>query len=124
MEFINKYFVDVVKNHYIEFTGKADREQFWYFFLINLALFFVLWIALLILVAIFAILSSSLAFYLGGLLWLAYMIIAFGLLLPNLGIAARRLTDAGFEWWMCFGLLIPFVNLAILVLCALPAKSK
>ena len=29
----NTYFVDVLKNHYTDFNGRANRPQYWYFVL-------------------------------------------------------------------------------------------
>ena len=38
----NTYFVDVLKNHYTDFNGRANRPQYWYFvlfvFIISLVL--------------------------------------------------------------------------------------
>ena len=39
---MNKYFIDVIKNHYCDFSGKATRTQFWLFVLVSFIVSFVL----------------------------------------------------------------------------------
>jgi len=124
MEFFNKYFLDVVKNQYIKFEGKANREQFWYYALVYFVLYFAVMIALAILGAICAAISYKLAAIVSVLGLLIYLALALGLLLPTLGIAARRLTDGGFSPWLLLLGLIPFGGFVVLVLCALPSKAS
>jgi len=110
MNWFNTYFIDVVKNHYLDFEGKANRKQFWSYVLA----WIIIWVVLIILGAIF---SSSLFMW---ILWL----LAIALLLPNIAIGCRRLRDAGLSpWWMLL-LLIPIVDLAVLVMWILPSKGK
>ena len=82
----NTYFLDVIKNHYIDFAGKADRKQFWLWVLWNLIVFVVL---------------SFLLSFLGQAGKVIYFLCQLAILLPSLGICARRLRDADFSpWWL------------------------
>ena len=76
------YFFDVITKHYLDFTGRANRKQFW---------LWILWV--LICSMVVAVIS-----------WLSMLIIAriFGIaiLLPHLAICMRRIKDAGFKpYW-------------------------
>ena len=42
MKVFNTYFLDPIKNHYIDFGGKATRTQFWLFVLFGILIFLVL----------------------------------------------------------------------------------
>ena len=106
---MNKYFIDVVKNHYIDFSGKATRTQFWMFALWNFIISFVLGLICGIFLKNYADTVS--------------MIYSLALLLPALGIAARRLRDGGFSPWLLLLLLIPVIGwIALLVLYCMPSK--
>lgn len=80
------YFFDVITKHYLDFTGRATRKQFW------------LWILWLLICSIVV----------GVISWLSMLIIAkiFGIaiLLPHLAICMRRIKDAGFKHY--WGLLL------------------
>ena len=78
------YFIDVIKNHYFDFKGKATRKQFW------------LWILWMILVVILVSLLRMIP-DVGNLLGI---IILLGLILPNWGIMTRRVRDAGLNPWL------------------------
>ena len=107
---MNKYFIDVIKNHYIDFSGRATRTQFWLFVLIN----FIVSLVLGIICGMF--LKQNTASMVTWIYWLA-------LLLPALGIAARRLRDAGFTPWLLLLLLVPGIGwLILLVLHLMPSK--
>ena len=109
---MNKYFIDVIKNHYIDFAGKATRTQFWLFVLWNLIVSFVLG-----LIMGLAGLSANTSDIVKWVYFLA-------LLLPSLGIAARRLKDAGFTPWLLLLYLIPVLGwIALLILYILPSKK-
>ncbi len=105
----NTYFWDVIKNHYLDFSGKADRKQFWLYVLWAFIVFFVLGIVF----SFFGKTGTALL----GLCELA-------VLLPSLGIAARRLRDGGFSPWLLLLSLIPFLGgIILLVLYLLPSKK-
>lgn len=107
------YFIDVIRNHYIDFKGKATRKQFWMWylccFLITFAVSFVLnFIAgfcqglqipsapeikhtVTIIVAIFT------------------NIFSIATLLPNLSISARRIRDAGLSVFLVLLMLPSYI---------------
>ena len=116
MNVFSKYFIDPIKNHYVDFAGKATRTQYWAYAGFN----FLVYMAIFILTAVLGQMSDTLAM-LAGLL---YMLFSLGIFLPSLAIAARRLRDGGFSPWLLLLGLIPFVGgLILLVLLLLPSKN-
>ncbi len=93
------WYLQVLKK-YAVFSGRARRKEYWYFFLFNMIISFVLglignW------VGIHTVLS--------GLYSLA-------VLLPSLGVSIRRLHDTGRNgWWLLIGL-IPLIGAIILLI--------
>lgn len=71
-------FIDTVTNHYFDPNGRVGRPQFWYFVLVEIVAAFAL-----------AIVQS--------IVWPGILTALFGLamLLPNYGMATRRLQDTG-----------------------------
>lgn len=105
MEFFNQYFLDIIKNRYVDFEGRTGRTEFWRY----LAIYLIIHIALSILSRIPLI----------GLIFGIILILFFlATLLPTLGIGARRLHDVGKSGWLQFLLLIPGLGLVILALIA------
>ena len=137
---MNKYFIDVIRNHYGDFSGKATRTQFW---------LWVLWYVF------FAVLLMGLSMIL-PILCILLFVMAIGLLVPNVAIVVRRLRDGGFSPYLAFlmlpyyignllghlpdsvyenigtigaisflfsGLVVLVCNIALLVLMCLPSKS-
>ena len=102
------YFFDVIKNHYVDFKGRARRKEYWMYTLFN-------FLAILIFYALFFVAAYSqqqtLMYIISGILWL-YCI---GLILPSLGVAIRRLHDIGKSGWWLFVSLIPAVGGIILL---------
>jgi uncharacterized membrane protein YhaH (DUF805 family) len=98
-------FLDTVTNHYIDFNGRVGRAQFWYYILVS--------VVLAIGVAIVSAVTTRLLSDLFGL----------ALLLPNLGMTARRFQDVGKPGSWVLILAIPLVLsilLSILVLLSGP----
>ncbi|WP_286971219.1 DUF805 domain-containing protein [Flavobacterium sp. UBA4854] len=83
----------VVFENYANFSGRARRQEYWMFFLVNLIISFVLG-------------------FIAGLVSPSLVIIAniysLAVLLPGIAVAVRRMHDVGKEWWY---ILIPFYNL-------------
>ncbi len=99
---INNY-IEVLKK-YTVFDGRAGRPEFWWFQLVHFAIS----IALAILVAT----TSDILGILQGIYGL-------GVLLPVLGVGARRLHDTGRSGWFQLMLLVPIIGWIILIiLCA------
>lgn len=107
---MNKYFIDVIKNHYFDFSGRATRTQFWMFVLINWIVSFVLGIVC----------GMFLKEQTANIIIAIYTL---ALLLPGLGIAARRLRDGGFSPWLLLLGFVPIIGWIILIiLYIMPSK--
>ena len=96
MNAINTYFIDVIKNHYFDFNGRATRTQFWLYVLFR-------WLLGLL---VYFILVSLIGGKIGSILWWTFYL---ALELPFLGIAARRLHDIGRSGWWLIVLYLPFL---------------
>lgn len=92
-ETFNTYFWDIIKNHYVDFKGKATRQQFWMFVLF----YFV----------INAVLGQVCQWFLKGTS-AAVLPALYGLalFLPYLAITCRRFRDAGVSLAWFFIILI------------------
>ena len=92
------WYLDVIKNKYFMFDGRARRTEYWMFTLINIVVSVVL-----------AIVDSLYGMpVLQGLYVLA-------ILLPALGLTVRRLHDTGRGGWWILIALVPFVGGLILL---------
>ncbi len=87
-----KYFFDVLKK-YAVFNGRARRKEYWYFFLFNVLISFVVGF----------IAGATNTPFLGTIYSLA-------LLLPGIAVAVRRMHDVDKSGWYC---LIPIYNLVL-----------
>jgi uncharacterized membrane protein YhaH (DUF805 family) len=93
------WYLDVLKNKYATFDGRARRKEYWMFFLVNL------------------IISLVLGFIEGifggpGLLGLLYSL---AVLIPSIAVTVRRLHDTGRSgWWILIGL-IPVIGWIVLL---------
>jgi len=97
------WYLAVLKN-YVGFTGRARRQEYWMFTLVNVIIYAVLYI-------LFVSTSSQIFFILYSLYGLA-------VLLPSLAVFARRMHDIGRSgWWILLGL-IPLVGAIILIVFA------
>lgn len=87
---------------YFNFEGRARRSEFWWFVLANFC-------------------ASIVLSFLGNLInfpWLT-TILSLALLIPSLGLTARRLHDIGKSGWMMLISIIPIVGAILLIIwCA------
>lgn len=81
-------------NKYVDFSGRAARPEFWWFFLFQIVVMFV-------------------AQMIGG--DILYGLLALALLLPGLAVGARRLHDIGKSAWFLLLGLIPILGFFILL---------
>jgi|1185.fasta_scaffold557531_1 uncharacterized membrane protein YhaH (DUF805 family) len=92
-----------LQQKYADFTGRARRSEYWFFFLFN----FIAQSVAGILDGLFRI-RSVYGGPIQGLVWLA-------LLVPSLAVGVRRLHDTGRSgWWLLIGL-IPIVGWIVLL---------
>lgn len=86
------WYPEVLKK-YAVFEGRARREEFWTYTLVNLIVSFVL-------------------HFIAGFLGLIYSL---AVLVPSLAVGARRLHDTGRSgWWQLVGL-IPLIGIIVLI---------
>jgi uncharacterized membrane protein YhaH (DUF805 family) len=98
--FINIY-KDVLTNKYAEFDGRAGRQEFWSFVLVN-------FLVSLVLGVVGSMIDSSM---LGNLYSLAVFV-------PGIALGARRLHDIGKSGWWQLLALIPVIGWIILIIWA------
>jgi uncharacterized membrane protein YhaH (DUF805 family) len=101
-----EWYLDVLKNHYADFDGRARRKEYWMFTLINVGVVIGLSIVAGILGAIWEPLG-----WLGYLAYLAYML---AVLVPGIAVSIRRLHETGKTGWLLLLGLIPLLNLVLL----------
>ena len=94
-------FMDTVQNHYMDFAGRVPRAQFWYYILV-------------------AVVIGIAAAIIGGVAGTTLLsaVVSLALLLPNAGMAARRMQDTGrsgqLVWvWVIVGAVYGVINLLI-----------
>jgi uncharacterized membrane protein YhaH (DUF805 family) len=93
-------FTEAVKTcltKYVDFEGRAGRPEFWWFALFQF-----------ILMAVIGMFSNALQ-----------GVISLALLLPGLGVGARRLHDIGKSGWFLLLWLVPFVGWLVLLYWAI-----
>ena len=107
--FFEYYFLDLFIRHYIDFSGKTSRKQFWFGYLCMSALFFMLFCLDLV----------------TGLLIVWTLIGTLTLTLPAVAATVRRLHDTGRSgWWYCIQF-VPIVGpVWLIVLLAQKGETK
>ncbi|GMA13692.1 DUF805 domain-containing protein [Deinococcus metallilatus] len=104
---MNEY-LNVIRNHYADFRGRARRREYWMFYLINTIISLILYLPFIVQTVGApdpeSVMPSGLALV-SSLLFLLYSLAVF---LPALAVSVRRLHDTGRSgWWF----LINFVPL-------------
>lgn len=98
------WYLDVLKNKYATFSGRARRKEYWMFLLINL----VVSVALALIDSLIGSVSESGM----GLLSSVYSI---GVLIPLLALSVRRLHDIGRTGWWVLISIIPVIGAVVLL---------
>lgn len=105
MNALKTYLVDPIVKHYVDFSGRATRKQFWLYTLFVYVILLVIG-------------------FFGDTGAMISNICLLAVLLPSLAIAARRLRDGGFSPWFLLFLLLPAVGwIVLLVFYCLPSKN-
>ena len=97
MNEILAYVKRVYLEKYVCFSGRANRKEFWYAFLFNFVVTFILG------------LFGKVGMYI-SYVWMLVV------LLPTLGVAARRLHDINKSGWLLLLCLIPLIGEIILII--------
>lgn len=98
-----------VFSKYADFSGRATRSEYWYFYLFNFLVGMVYYIAL------FAMLGSgSRDSSAAGYLSVMIIIYALVMTIPSLAVTVRRLHDTGHSGWWIFLNLIPVIGSIVL----------
>lgn len=106
--YFNKYFLDVVKNHYNDYKGRANRSQYWYFVLFCVLIS----IPLAVVDVVIGIRLFSTIF-------------SIAVLFPSVCLGIRRLHDLGKPGWFYFLCLVPVVGpIALLVMFCLKGQNE
>ena len=95
-----EYFKLVVFERYAQFTGRAGRAEYWWFFLANLIVSVVL-----------NVLARA-----SGLFSILGLVYSLALLVPGLAVAVRRLHDTGKSGWWLLIALVPIVGVIVLII--------
>ncbi|MTG96767.1 MULTISPECIES: DUF805 domain-containing protein [Myroides] len=93
-----EWYLKVIKEHYADFNGRARRQEYWMFTLINI-------LVSLVLAVVDYVLGTG---FIGSIYSLA-------VLLPGLAVSVRRLHDLGKSGWLLLLALIPLVGAIILL---------
>jgi uncharacterized membrane protein YhaH (DUF805 family) len=93
------WYLDVLKNKYAVFTGRARRKEYWMFFLFNLLIG--LGIAI-----VEAIIGT------GGILGIVFSL---AMLIPGIAVTVRRLHDTGRSGWWILISLVPVIGWIVLL---------
>jgi len=106
------YFLDVVKNKYAQFDGRATRSEYWYF-----TLFFMIGYILLFIIDAFLMQMTGLP------LPILTLIFALGLVIPSIAVAIRRLHDIGKSGWWYLLAIVPIVSLVLIAFFVMDSKE-
>lgn len=103
----NQYFVDVLKNHYIDYQSRMNRKEFWMFVLFTFIITFV--VSLIAGIIRLPILST---------------LVALALIVPSIMADIRRFRDLGISPWWLLVAFVPFIGgIAVLIALCMPADS-
>ena len=96
--------------NYANFSGRARRQEYWYFLLVQTGLM------------LLAMIVDAVVFDSG--VGLFYVLLALGLFIPNLSVTARRLHDTSRSAWWILISLIPLLGLLLIVFLASDTKPE
>lgn len=94
--------VQTVLSKYADFTGRARRSEYWYFYLA--------WIIVAVVLYVLALMPK-----IGILFLIVYWLLAIAIIVPGIAVGVRRLHDTDKSGWWVLITLIPFGALVLLV---------
>ncbi|WP_193016482.1 MULTISPECIES: DUF805 domain-containing protein [Gammaproteobacteria] len=100
------WYLEVIKNNYANFSGRARRKEYWMFTLINT----------IIITILYAIMFSSIDMNtgemggLGSIISIILGIYSLAIIVPSLAVTIRRFHDQDKSGWMFLLAFIPFVG--------------
>lgn len=118
-------FVTAVKTcvrRYADFTGRARRSEYWWFYLAYVLVVLVIAIAGGIVAAVVGSVNETAGSAVGLLVTILYFIVALALILPTLAVGARRLHDTGRSGWWLLLALVPLGGIVLLVFWVLDSS--
>ena len=111
MEKIKFYVIKVLKENFANFSGRARREEYWYY---SLAVF--------VISAILSVLSKA------GIVGVIFSIVSFlfslCILIPGIAVSVRRLHDTGRSGWWLLLCLIPLIGHIVLLVFMVTEGQK
>lgn len=100
---IMNFFLDPIKNHYADFNGRSGREEFWMFVAVYFAIYLIL-----------AVLDL-------GMLAMLFLL---ALLVPSLAIGARRLHDTNLSGWLQLINIVPVLGQIVMIVLMVREGDK
>lgn len=100
------WYLEVIKNNYANFSGRARRKEYWMFTLVNT----------IIITVLYTILISSVDMYtgemstLGSIAGIIIGIYSLAIIIPSLAVTIRRFHDQDKSGWMFLLAFIPAVG--------------
>lgn len=92
------WYLDVLKNHYVDYHGRAGRREYWMYTLV---------------VAIMTIFLTILC-SISGVFYILYTIFILVNILPSWALSVRRLHDIGKSGWWILINLVPLIGSIVL----------
>lgn len=109
------WYLEVIKNNYANFNGRARRKEYWMFTLINT----------IIIAALYFIVFSSIDYNtgemsgIGSVVSVLVIIYALAVFVPSIAVCVRRLHDTDKSGWFFLLNFIPFGGLVVFVFMCL-----
>lgn len=114
-----KFYFEAFKKM-IDFKGRSTRKDYWFFYLFN---FIIIWVLFIVGTFGLSIISDISLENISVIVYLITLVYSLVVLLPYATLTIRRLHDAGFSAWWLLAYLIPTIgSIVILILLVMPSK--
>jgi uncharacterized membrane protein YhaH (DUF805 family) len=113
------WYLDVLKNNYANFEGRARRKEYWMFTLFNAIVFF----ALIILISISMDNYTGEIGSIGSIASVILVIYSLGIIVPSIAVTVRRLHDTDKSGWWYLISFIPFGGVVLFVFTLLDSTQ-